>query len=195
MPEPPAVPELPAPPARAHLTARRPVELRLVSFGRRYGWRDRPYMNTWLDVEGLARAYQDDTAHACSGQSGAVQFQVATSIGFLQAVADAKAQILHYLEAAPAGQVATVGFRCRSGRHRSVAMVCMLERILNELGVAVVSEHLDQRGPGKRPSCGCPDNCANFRGLSVDEQRAQAASDLEDHRAALTIAKRAWAHA
>ncbi len=50
------------------------------------------------------------------------------------------------------------GFRCRQGRHRSVALAELTAAALVEMGCAVEVEH-HSLGGYFRPRCGCPGAC------------------------------------
>ncbi len=60
------------------------------------------------------------------------------------------------------------GFRCRQGRHRSVAMATLAAECLLAAGCEVEVDHLCLNGYG-RTACGCPDACTVVRDAGLLE--------------------------
>jgi hypothetical protein len=76
------------------------------------------------------------------------------------------------------------GFRCKAGRHRSVAMERIAQHCMTLDGHDVRTIHHDSCAEG-RPLCGCPAEC----NIATPEQ---AAIWKEDGEAALLVAYRIW---
>ena len=55
------------------------------------------------------------------------------------------------------------GLRCKSGRHRSVTVVQLLEATLKDDGIECVVPHLDTNEDSEPGPCGCPLECPKLR--------------------------------
>lgn len=94
----------------------------------------------------------------------------------------------------------TIGFRCKSGRHRSCAVMCAVSAILEEwevtsgLKIGFATPHTEV--------CGCPDACSNLQRpikrlkplVDASSREAVSYEWLQDGTAAISYAKRLWKH-
>jgi hypothetical protein len=137
----------------------------------------------WLDCENLREeGWSDPSTWRCGGLNGRIIMNTVLCAGFRNALYRAKRQLSELL-VRPSRSV-SYGFRCKAGRHRSVAMERITQHCLTLDGYNVGTIHHDSCAEG-RPLCGCPGRC----NIATQEQ---AATWKEDGEAALLIAYRIW---
>ena len=129
--------------------------------------------------------------------------QVVSHHHFLEALQECKAKLMAELNSAgltDRKEPIRIGFRCKRGRHRSVAMLCVVSSILEEWPVTA-SLRIGYSTPHTEV-CGCPDDCTNLQApikrlkamVDSTSRESIAAEWLQDGQAAVNFAKRLWLH-
>ena len=153
------------------------------------------------------RAGPQGQAHpGCTGQCGLIQAGIAAYGQFKELVADVRGRLAQDLfgpllcrpDATPVP--VTYAYVCRSGRHRSVAVVELLAHCLHTCGVAnvqVVHEDLPNgHYEDRHGRCGCPENCHWVQRCSDSEQKARIIqlynNGLETARHSARLAWATW---
>ena len=144
----------------------------------------------------------------CTGQCGPIQEGISVYGAFRSMVADVRGRLAQDLigpmlswgprnaEPVPV----TYAYVCRSGRHRSVAVVELLAHCLHTCGVAnvqVVHEDLPNgHYEDRHGRCGCPENCHWVQRCSGSEQKARIIqlynNGLETARHSARLAWATW---
>jgi hypothetical protein len=114
-----------------------------------------------LDAECLRNpGIWSDMSRRCSGHNGAVKCHLTTDPVWVAFHGSVCAQVARGLigKALAGGGHLVVGFRCMSGRHRSVACAEMLAAAMVTFGIEATAEHFclgPQQDVNYRHDCGC----------------------------------------
>ena len=150
--------------------------------------------DSWSDCERLSRKWEDENTADCSGCNGGCLFRAVMEPAFWEILQDAKVQIVRGLQErfkkpSPSWKRPYKhGFRCKHGRHRSLAVAHLLRMCFVLGGNFLIWIKTLTTTP-----CGCPCNCKKIkRWANKDELRERWELD---GRTACMVARRYWAYA
>ena len=162
------------------------------------GKEEPPQLDVLIDAEVIRSNSNDKETWGCCGLNGSILLEIATH----PQTPELLSQIYDGMMTLDAGKKPiTIGFRCKAGRHRSVAMATLMTDALISIHhgaePVVRYHHIEQKN---RPHCGCPDDCVNivngrvqfyFPGVPGDAVRNFW---LQNGDAALVVFRRLWAN-
>lgn len=155
---------------------------------------DTGVLDATVDCETLRNTEGDSewATYACCGYNGRLMLEVVLNAEFKGVLKHCKEAVNALLQL---GRPGVLGLRCRRGRHRSGAVMCMLAYLLEADGINV-----GWRFATTDP-CGCPDDCVNIKQQIKRVKTTYAAAGLDaaaewraDGNAALAVAGRLWKH-
>lgn len=162
------------------------------------GKEEPPDIDVLIDCEVIRSNSNDKETWGCCGLNGSIMLEIATHPTTPELLVQIYDGIMKFSKDQKVPIV--IGFRCKAGRHRSVAMATLLTDALiavhDGAEPLVRYHHIEEKN---RPHCGCPDDCVNITNGRVKFYFPAAPQDavrnfwMQNGDAALAVFRRLWA--